>query len=158
MNLHYEKIFREHLPELMALWNDPEVIRFTNIKAPCGETAACERIDRFAGEEVYAIFADDTLTGVAGCLRVEDEPECYGLFYQIKKCYWDKGIATAAAGWIIAEMQKKHPNAAFIAEVVEENAASVKILQALGFVLTAQYPSAFERDGHSANILSYLLG
>lgn len=157
MNLHYERISREHLDELIELWSDPEVIRFTNIKAPCGESAVCERIDRFAGEEVYTVLADGVPAGVIGCLRVAGGQECYGLFYHIRRLCWEKGIATAAAGWMIAEMKKKHPNAAFVAEVVEENTASVKILRSLGFVQTAQRPAAFLRDGHPYDILCYRL-
>lgn len=157
MKLQYKKLTEHDAEELLGLWGDPEVIRYTNITEPCNLTTIKERIKRLAAFDTFSVFFEDTLIGVVGCPCIDAKNAEYGLFYQLKKDYWGKGIASAATKWMIDYMKGKYSNPTFYADVVVNNIASEKILVHRGFSFISQQVAFFERDSIKMDVNNYRL-
>lgn len=160
-----EPLSTAHLPGLEELWSDPSVIRYTNIAEPCDGDAAAHRLFQLRncqaalpGPTIFAVLRDGRFCGIAGCPPVDAEQETFGLFYQLLRPEWGRGTGKAAARMALDELYRLFPSAAVYADVVEENTASIRILEQLGFVRTAVHPAAFQRDGQALDIWDYTRG
>ena len=158
-----EPLSTAHLSGLEALWSDSAVIRYTNVSEPCGGDEAAHRLYRLrscqtalAGPTIFAVLRDGKFCGIAGCPPVDAEQGTFGLFYQLLPDVWGRGVGRTAAGLALAELYRMVPTATVYADVVAENAASVRILEALGFVRTAVHPGAFCRGGQVLDIWDYM--
>lgn len=156
-DLEYEPLAEIHVEDLLSLWGDEEVIRFTNIREPCSLEQVAQRIGRLAGFDVFVVRYKGEAAGVIGCPCIHKEKLEYGLFYQFKRAFWNKGIASQAARWLLTYMKEKCPAASFYADVVVDNVASEKILKRLGFTCMAENANAFERNGKNMTIRNYRL-
>ena len=157
MDLNYTKLTERYAEKLQGLWDDPDVIRYTNIKSPCDLTAIKMRIKRLAAFDTFSISIGDTLVGVVGCPCIDAQANAYGFFYQLKKAYWGRGIASVAAKWIIDYMKGKYVHPTFYADVVANNIASERILVNLGFSCISQQIASFEREGIQMDVHNYRL-
>ena len=157
MELNYKKLAEHNAEELKGLWDDPDVIRYTNVKEPCDLTAIKIRMESFAASDTFSILIGDTLVGVVGCPCIDAKAAAYGLFYQLKKAYWGRGIATLAAEWIIDYMNEKYVHPTFYADVVTNNIASESILVHLGFTCISEQVISFKRDGIQMDVHNYRL-
>ncbi len=95
--------------------------------------------------------------GVVGCIRMNGPEERYGVFYQLKKIFWGKGLATRAVEQLLMKMKEKSPSAVFYADVVAGNIASEKILQHFHFHCISVEEDGFERDGIKRAVRKYKL-
>lgn len=154
-NLEYEPLGQIHSPHLLDLWGDSDVIRFTNIKAPCTFEQVKDRVTVLSSSPVFAVYTEGQIAGVVGCLCVDENIPEYGFFYHFKKAFWNQGIATQAAGWLLDDMKEKAPSAVFCSDVVANNVASEKILNRLGFEFVSQEENAFECDGATMTVRHY---
>jgi len=157
VDLKYIELTEQNAEELLGLWDDPDVIRYTNIKEPCDLTTIKMRIKRLAAFDTFSVCFGDTLIGVIGCPCIDAEKAIYGLFYQLKKDYWGKGIASAAAEWMIDYMKEKYAHPTFYADVVVSNIASERILVHRGFSCISQQVASFERDRTKMDVHNYRL-
>lgn len=157
MDLKYKKLTVHNSEDLLDLWGDPDVIRYTNIKEPCDLIAVKERIKRLAAFDTFSVALEDYKIGVVGCPCINAEKAAYGLFYQIKKNYWGKGIASVATEWMIHYMKGKYANPTFYADVVVNNIASERILVRRGFSCISQQVDSFERNGIKMDVHNYRL-
>ena len=134
--------FRPLLPEdagaLAAVWSDPEVIRYTGILAPCTSEEIRERIALFRAMDVFLVSWKGQPVGAAGCPPVDRERRRFGFFYQMRRSVWGQGVGTAAARWVLEEMERRYEALTLYADVFRENAASERILRRLDFRQTGE--------------------
>jgi len=152
--LTYVPLNELHADSLLPIWADEDVIKYTNIKTPCTPEEVRSRITRLKDFDVFVVLQDERVIGVVGCPCIDKEKRQYGIFYQFCKSAWGKGIATAAAKWLLRYMERKYPNPTLFADVVVDNVASEKILNQLGFQLASE--GAFERNGRKMKIHNYI--
>lgn len=160
--LRCEPIAAEHLGGLTALWTDEALIRYTNIKAPCSPKEGEQRLAVFLDNQkdltcptIFTLFYGDEMCGMAGCPLIRKNE--FGFFYQINRCFWNKGIGGKSAGWMIAYMRANYPGSTIYGDVVTENTASVKILEKLGFKSSAVRENGFERGGKTWDVEDFYL-
>lgn len=157
MNLKYEVLDEIHATDLISIWSDEHVIRYTNIEVPCSLNEITERINFLKLFDVFIVRYKGDVIGVIGCPCIDKSQWQYGVFYQFKQTIWGQGCATQATKWLLNYMKKKYTNATFYADVVTENVASEKILKHFGFELISQEESSFERNGIKMTIRNYRL-
>lgn len=68
-----------------------------------------------------------------GLIYYEDEVACYEIAYNLGKKYWQKGYTTEAMQEIIRFAKKELDIKEIIGRAAEENSASIKVLNKLGF-------------------------
>ncbi len=158
--LTIEPLSRDHLAGLAELWGSEEVIRYTNVPAPCGPAEANERLSRLLAAQaallsptVFAVLESGRFAGIAGCPPVEAGR--FGFFYQLLPEVWGRGVGLSAARMALAALLRRQPDAVVLADAVEENAASVRILNNLGFQRIGSQPGSFCRDGQKLDIWNY---
>lgn len=162
MNITLEPLAAEHLPDLTALWSDPAVIRWTNIPHLCGREEAAYRLDQLRkhqaalpGPTIYAVLRNGKFCGIAGCPPVDTAQGAFGLFYQLLPEAWGRGVGTAAAKLALEALTCRFSVSTVYADVAAGNAASIRILERLGFQRTAVRTGAFQRDGRMMDIWDY---
>lgn len=153
----WEPISLHHAEELVDLWSDRDVIRYTAIPEPCSLEKIRSRIRVLSAFDVFALRMEGEVIGVVGCIRMNESKDQYGLFYQIKKSYWGKGLATCAVEQILKRMKEKSPSAVFYADVVVDNIASEKILKHFHFHCISVEKNGFVRDGVKRTVRNYKL-
>lgn len=153
----WEPLSANHAEELLDLWGDSDVIRYTAISAPCSLEQIRSRIDSLSAFDVFVIRMEGEAMGVVGCIRMDGPEERYGVFYQLKKIFWGKGFATRAVEQLLMKMKEKSPSAVFYADVVAGNIASEKILQHFHFHCISVEEDEFERDGIKRAVRKYKL-
>lgn len=152
--LTYCPLNEEYADRLLPIWADEDVIKYTNIQSPCTLEGIRSRINRLKFFDVFVVIEDESVIGVIGCPCIDKEKSQYGIFYQFCKAAWGKGIATAAAEWLLHYMGEKYPNVTLFANVVVDNVASERILNRLGFQQVSE--GMFERNGREMKVHSYL--
>ena len=157
-----EPLSAAHLPGLERLWGDPAVIRYTNVPLPCTAPEAAERLERMLSCQaglpapvLFAVLEKGRFRGIAGCPPVDAARGRFGLFYQLLPAAWGRGIGLTAARLALEALTRNWPEASVQADVAAENAASVRILEGLGFTRTAERPGAFCRDGRMLTLWEY---
>lgn len=156
-NLIFEAISKSHSEDLKYIWGDKEVIRYTNIKNICSLEEIRQKISLFKEHDVFVIKYGNQVVGIVGCPCINKELSEYGVFYQLRKEFWNKGIATKAMKWILNYMKEKYFHLVMYADVVEDNMASDKILNKFGFDYIFTEKGAFQRDEKKMNIRHYKL-
>ncbi|QHI73624.1 GNAT family N-acetyltransferase [Aminipila terrae] len=154
--LKYQPLHESHANDLLAIWSDEDVIRYTNIKEPCSLQEINERIQILKSFDVFIVSNGDGVIGIIGCPCVDKEKGQYGVFYQFRKSSWGQGYATMATDWLLNYMRNKYNDVTFFADVVTDNVASEKILKHFGFNYISE-EDGFERNGIKMKIHNYRL-
>lgn len=130
--------------DLIALDSDPEVMRYVGspagVKSPA-ETA--ERARRRIVESARGDYeplgfwriegrADHTFHGVGALIRMPDG-EDVEVAYRLARAAWGRGIATEAAGALVAHALGPLALPRVVAVTYPENEASQRVLDKLGF-------------------------
>lgn len=136
--LEYRPVETKYIDQLQKLWSDEDMIRYMNISRPLTLEETKRRMLQLKSPEVFLLFRKGEFAGIAGCLRMDAEKKKFGLFYQIRKCFWGQGCGTMAAAWILDFMKKKYSSFTILADVIEANTASWKILENMNFSLVSQ--------------------
>lgn len=157
MNLEYEKISDNYDNDLLEIWSDEEVIKYTNIKSKCILEDTNKRIERFKEHDVFAVIHNKKAIGVIGCPCVNKDKKEFGIFYQFNKDVWGRGIATESVRWLVNYMKNKYINFTIYADVVSDNIASVKILNSFGFTWLIDNVDGFTRNNKKMTIKNYIL-
>ena len=131
------------LPDLIALDLDPEVMRY--VGSPAGvktpeETLARARTrirETERGENEPLGFwrvesRDGAFLGVAALMRMPDGPDVE-LAYRLARAAWGRGVATEAAGALVAHGLRTLGLPRLVAVTYPENRASQGVLDKLGF-------------------------
>lgn len=156
-NLEYKKLEESHEEELIAVWGDVDVIKYTNIKSPCSRDEIKKRMNRFKDSDIFVVTDNNEFIGIIGCPCVNKEKCEYGVFYQFKKSAWGRGYATESVKWLINYMKNKYLKVILYADVVVNNIASEKILKKFGFVFMGAEENAFNCEGIEMTINNYKL-
>lgn len=150
----------EFAAELLPIWKDEEVIRYTYIN-DVKDIDSCEkRIERMLENNVsrnaigpYAIFKEDKLIGIVAAYR--DSSFEYGLFYHLGKEYWGHGYATEAAKAVV-DIAFTYPEVMRVsAEAVTMNTASSRVLEKIGMKLEGCLRMKFLRNGIHRDLYAY---
>lgn len=153
--LQYKAIDICYANDLLNIWADENVIKYTNMKLPCTFEDVENRIMRFKLFDVFVVIESGKTIGIIGCLAINKEESQFGLFYQFCKSSWGKGNATIATKWLLNYMKQKYKNATLFADVVVDNIASEKILKKFGFKLISE--ELIERDDIKLSVHNYKL-
>ena len=137
--LHLAPLAEADLAEVHALWTLPDVRRFLfdDREVSIDETrglldASCARFGAGgAGLWLAREREGDRLAGFAGFLGGEDGPP--SLVYGVHPERWGRGYATEAACAVLAHARGDLELPELVADVDEPNAASVRVLEKLGF-------------------------
>ena len=138
--LTLEPLTAAHGAELLALWQDEAVVRYTNMALPCTPEEAERRADTLARFDTFVLRLEGELVGIAGCPAVDRAARRFGVFYQLRPAFWGRGLGTQAVGQLLAEVMK-------------ENTASEKILQHFQFTPWGEEP--LERNGKHYTVRRY---
>lgn len=151
--LKYERLNKSHSKELIFIWADVDVIRYTNIKKACTFSEIREKIAVLEPFDTFAVKDGESIIGIVGCPKTCESE--YGIFYQFKSAVWGSGIATKAIRWLLDYMKDKYGSLVIVADVVAENIASEKILIHCGFKYEYTSENAFVRDGKYYSVKRY---
>jgi RimJ/RimL family protein N-acetyltransferase len=132
------------LPDLIRLDSDPEVMRYVGsppgVKTPA-ETEARARariLETERGLHAPLGFwrvearSDSTFYGVGALIRMPDGEEVE-VAYRLARAAWGRGIATEAAGALVAHGLRTLGLPRLVAVTYPENRASQRVLDKLGF-------------------------
>ena len=123
--------------QLISILNDTSVTQFLSSKIPSPYTASDANwwiTEGSKSELIKAITLDDQLIGCVSVLPGEFEFNRSGeLGYWLAKEYWQQGITAKAATMLLETVFTKTNIVRVFAYVCEDNPASMKLLQKLGF-------------------------
>ena len=92
--------------------------------------------NRYVRYYVFLKEAPKTIIGTVSCGSIATEPfNCGTIGYKFDKDYWNKGYAREAIGCTIDEIFKELRLHRLIANVMETNEPSIKLLENMGFRL-----------------------
>jgi RimJ/RimL family protein N-acetyltransferase len=144
----------EHLDAVGALFDDPDVLRFTRLPIPPPPGFEREWLDRYeAGRrdgtrEAFAVVDDDdgTFLGMAMAVDIDREAREVELGYIVAPAARGRGVATAALDeltrWAFAEL-----DALRITLIIDvENQASARVAERCGYVLEGVMRSSYLKD------------
>ncbi|MDJ0945970.1 MAG: GNAT family N-acetyltransferase [Kiloniellales bacterium] len=131
----------EHLEAAVTLYGDPEVTRHT--KLGCLDRVQAKEV--FAGHlanwaregrGLYALSLKSTgdFVGECGFFSMSERPEPF-LRYALLRRYWGRGLAREAIAAVLDQGFDRFALGAVMSVVEERNAASHRIMRALGFRL-----------------------
>lgn len=155
---------KENSKDLIKLWGDYEVIKYTNNTLLITQEECIEKLDNLLllyndnlGPNKFAIILNDDMIGITGYLVINNDNFKCGLFYQIIQEYWGKGYGFEAAEALLNYILEKHPDGTIIADAVVNNSASIKILTKLGFSKTHIEEKGFKKNGMELDIFHFNL-
>jgi RimJ/RimL family protein N-acetyltransferase len=126
---------RGDVPDLMRLADNPKVAsRLARMPSPYTRADAVGFIEitsQRPDERPYAITLADHLIGIIGFSFHEGEPPELG--YWLGEPHWGKGYMTEAGRALIDAAQRTHHYDLIVARALEDNAASLHVLEKLGF-------------------------
>jgi RimJ/RimL family protein N-acetyltransferase len=143
----------EHLDAVGALFDDPDVLRFTRLPVPPPPGFERTWLDRYeAGRrdgtrEAFAVVDDDgSFLGMAMAVDIDREAREVELGYIVAPAARGRGVATAALDqltrWAFAEL-----DALRITLIIDvENRASARVAERCGYVLEGVMRSSYLKD------------
>lgn len=128
------------LNNMILLESDPEVMKFTPSRIPLSLETTAARLKSLVEKEstnaplgVWAVFLKDTKTFVGWVMLIKTEFEVPEIGFMFVKNYWGKGIATEVVKVLIDFGMKELQYPGIVAITDYDNAASIHILEKLGF-------------------------
>jgi RimJ/RimL family protein N-acetyltransferase len=119
----------DDLPTLFAHQMDPEANRMANFDARDRDAFIAHWTKILADETLVAktVVHGDAIVGNVVSWTHDGERD---VGYWIGREHWGKGVATAALGALLAELQERP----LFAHVAEHNVGSIRVLEKCGFV------------------------
>jgi ribosomal-protein-alanine N-acetyltransferase len=152
----------EHAAGLLPIWSDGDVIRFTYMRlvrdiGACVQSVAAmmEAGARRDDAGPYVIFLGPAIIGMAGAARLSRESSEHELYYHLGRAYWGRGFATEAAAAVVDRVFSMPLVHRVSAEVVAENAASVRVLEKSGMKREGRLRGKFFKDGIYRDLYVY---
>jgi RimJ/RimL family protein N-acetyltransferase len=129
------------LPAIVALLNDFQVSRMLARVPYPYRTKHAEgwfaRVNRQGGERVFAICLEGQVIGMIGFQNKTDRPI---LGYWLGRPYWGRGLMTEAVSATVAWFFARHDTPFVYSGAFEDNPASLRIQQKVGFEVTGSRP------------------
>jgi RimJ/RimL family protein N-acetyltransferase len=118
----------DDLPTLFEHQTDPEANRMANFDARDRDAFMTHWAKILADESLVAkaVVHDDAIVGNVVSWTHDGERD---VGYWIGREHWGKGVATAALGALLAELQERP----LFAHVAEHNVGSIRVLEKCGF-------------------------
>lgn len=136
MDIALRPVHDSDLPVFFRQSNDPEALRMAAFTPQ--DPADRDRFDAHwahirSSPEIVArtVLGDGDVVGNAAVYGEAGERE---VTYWVDRAYWGKGIATAALGALLAEVDDRP----LYARVAADNAGSRRVLERCGFVVSAR--------------------
>lgn len=155
---------KEYSKDLIKLWGDYEVIKYTHSTLIKTEEECHVRLAHWLtlhkdnlGPNKFAVLFNNNLIGIAGFPVLDNDNFKCGFFYQIIRQYWNNGYGFETATALLSYILENHPNAVVIADAVVDNPASIKILTKIGFCKTCIEEKGFENNGMQLDIIHFNL-
>lgn len=151
--------------QLLAVFCNPDVVRFTNFRQFTDISALKTFLERFLaigqGQPLqygpYSIFTGNQLAGLCGLQQKELALGSAELWYILGKEHWGKGLAKATVEKLIKEAATNKQLRSIYAEAVTTNPASWRILEKQGFLQTGELKNGFQKETIVADLRSYSL-
>lgn len=142
--LRLRRLVAADLADLIELDSDPEVMRY--VGSPAGVTTAAETAERARGRIVESEQGlheplgfrriegrgDHAFYGLGALVRMPDGADVE-VAYRLARAAWGKGIATEAAGALVAHALGTLVLPRVVAVTYPDNRASQRVLDKLGF-------------------------
>ena len=153
MAVSLRPLAEEHLDAVGALFDDPDVLRFTRLPVPPPPGFEREWLDRYeAGRrdgtrEAFAVVDDHgSFVGMAMAVDIDREAREVELGYIVAPAARGRGVATAALDeltrWAFADL-----DALRITLIIDvENRASARVAERCGYVLEGVMRSSYLKD------------
>lgn len=65
--LKYQPLDHTFIADLLHIWSDEDVIKYTNIKTPCTLAEVKDRINTLKDFDVFVVSNKDGIIGIIGC-------------------------------------------------------------------------------------------
>ena len=151
----------EYAEELLPLWNDFEVIKYTNASQLNTIEECKDRIQSFLEQEPYDVIRDyvilfhNEVIGIVGTPIIDEEAKEAGFYYQLKRNYWGEGFGYEAARAVLRHAMVNLNMNTIYADSVVANPASIRILRRLGFEETGIERKGFCNNGIEMNVIHF---
>ena len=153
----------KYAKELLVLWSDYEVVKYTH-NPWCKTVQECEariqHIQQFIDSlhmNNWVILYGEQVIGVAGVPTISHEKGEYALYYQLCKKEWGKGFGFEVAKTLVDELFQNTEATLLIADAITVNLASMKILEKVGMERTYLEEEGFKREDLVEDIMNYRL-
>jgi RimJ/RimL family protein N-acetyltransferase len=137
--LRLEPVTDEHLPLLVELNSDPEVMRFLIGRAATPEETYAEwarrrgaQSDEERGLGYWVGFERGTFVGWWSCSAYADDPATAGLGYRLRREAWGRGLATEGCGAMVAHAFAIVGIDRVVAGTMAVNTRSRRVMEKLG--------------------------
>lgn len=141
-------------PEIARLAGDWDIARMTALIPHPYSLADAQSFIASANGHTFAIERDGRLVGCCGARSVSG---AYEIGYWIGKPHWGDGIATEAAGALIGHLRAREPGCAIAISHIDENDASARVIQKLGFRPTGEKLTYYVARASAVRSLTYIL-
>ncbi len=138
--LALEPVTDEHLPVMVELNSDPEVMAFILGRAATPEETYAEwrrRLDHQSdvarGLGYWAGFEDGTFVGWWSASTFEGRPELSGVGYRLRRDAWGRGLATEGARRMVEQAFADPRVERVVASTMAVNLGSRAVLEKAGF-------------------------
>ena len=135
-----EPVTDEHLPPLVELNSDPEVMAFILGRAATPDETYVEwrrrldhQSDASRGLGYWAGFADGTFVGWWSASSFEGRPELSGVGYRLRRQAWGRGLATEGARRMVDQAFAVPEVEQVVASTMAVNTGSRRVLEKVGF-------------------------
>jgi RimJ/RimL family protein N-acetyltransferase len=150
------EIRREDASALQPLASNPAIALTTRFPSPYPPNGAAEFVERALAQRaagthyIFAIVLDGAAIGTCGLMDVNRDLGQAEIGYWLGEPFWGRGFGFAACAWGVAWAFDNLPIQRLVANVVEGNVASEKILRRLGFRLESRPGSETEPSAGTA--------
>jgi ribosomal-protein-alanine N-acetyltransferase len=152
----------EHAAGLYPIWSDADVVRFTYMRLVKDMDSCLQSVvsmieagSRHEDEGPYVIFLGPAVIGMAGAVKLSRDSSEYELYYHLGRPYWGRGFATEAASAVVDQIFSMPLVHRVSAEVVAENAASIRVLEKTGMKREGRLRGKFFKDGIYRDLYVY---
>jgi RimJ/RimL family protein N-acetyltransferase len=135
-----EPVTEDHLPALVELNSDPEVMAFILGRAATPEETYAEwrrrldhQSDTSRGLGYWAGFEDGEFVGWWSASAFEGHPELSGVGYRLRRDAWGRGLATEGARLMVDRAFADPQVEKVVASTMAVNTASRAVLAKVGF-------------------------
>ncbi|AWS40426.1 GNAT family N-acetyltransferase [Streptosporangium sp. 'caverna'] len=159
LGIHLREWTDEDLPVMVALFDEPQVARWTPLRSPFDFDAAQEYLSqsrraRAADRGMQLAITRDggEAQGEVLLFRTADEPGVAELAYAIGAQHRRERLAARAVELMAGYARTSLGMRGLVLRIDPANAASVAVAQATGFHMADEEPMTFERKGHDITL------
>ena len=144
--LRLEPVTHDHLPLLVGLNADPEVMRFLLGRAATPEETEQEwarrldaQSDARRGLGYWAGYEDEVFAGWWSASSFATDPAIVGLGYRLVRATWGRGLASEGARAMVRQAFTVPAVERVVASTMAVNVASRRVLERVGFSLVRSW-------------------